>query len=33
MRFKIAHNDSIGDVGAEVSQGWPEKNIISRKGK
>ena len=33
MGFKLSYNDSFGELGAEVSRRWPEKGIISRKGK
>ncbi|MCD4652916.1 patatin-like phospholipase family protein [bacterium] len=33
MAYRVKYNSSFGELGAHVAQRWPEKKIISRKGK
>jgi hypothetical protein len=33
MVYRVKYNSNFGELGVHVSQRWPEKNIIRRKGK
>lgn len=33
MAYRTKYNPDFGEIGAHVSQRWPEKNIIAKKGK
>ena len=33
MAYRTKYNPQFGEIGAYVSQRWPEKNIIKKKGK
>ena len=33
MAYRVRFNTRFGEIGAHVSQRWPEKNVVAKKGK